>query len=328
MCALAGVGADPCIGQAAEPKSGEQIRVLIIDGQNNHKFWPKTTAMMKSFLLESGRFSVDVARTRFTWRGGDLVKQFALNDGKTYEDLPEPKSDSEFKPKFSDYDVVLSNFGWKAAPWPEETQDALDEFVGGGGGMVIVHAADNSFGDWEAFNQMIGLGGWDGRTEKSGPYVYINQDGDVVRDTSPGRGGSHGPKHEYQVVVREPDHPITRGMPRSWMHAQDELYQQLRGPAENMTILATAFADPKFKGTGRHEPVLMTIDYKDGRIFHTVMGDNDVAMECVGFMSSLVRGVEWAATGDVQSSDIPSDFPQPLEVSARKFEAAETATSN
>ena len=125
--------------------------------KNNHAMWPKTTMMMKSFLEETGRFTVDVQRTKFTWKGGDLLKQYPLDDGTTYEDLPNPKSDPDFTPQFSKYDVVLSNFGWKAAPWPKETQDALEAYVRGGGGMVIIHAADNSFGDWDEFNKMIGL---------------------------------------------------------------------------------------------------------------------------------------------------------------------------
>jgi type 1 glutamine amidotransferase len=297
----------------------EKLKVLIIDGQNNHVMWPKTTIMMKTFLEQSGRFAVDVARTKFTWKGGELLKQYPLDDGKTYEDLKQPQSDPDFKPKFSNYDVVLSNFGWKAAPWPQETQDALEAYVSGGGGMAIIHAADNSFGDWREFNMMIGLGGWDGRNEKSGPYVYFNDDGKVVRDSSVGSGGSHGPQHEYQIVIRDPDHPITRGLPRAWMHAKDELYQQLRGPADNMSILATAYADEKFKGTGRHEPMIMTIDYGKGRIFHTPMGDNDGSMQCVGFITTLLRGTEWAATGKVTLTEVPSDFPTAVEPIQRAF---------
>lgn len=296
-----------------------KIKVLIIDGQNNHAMWPKTTVMMKNYLEQSGHFTVDVSRTRYTWKGGDLLKQFSLQDGKTYEDLGQPKSDPDFKPDFAAYDVVLSNFGWKAAPWPQETQTALEEYVAGGGGMVIIHAADNSFGDWPSFNQMIGLGGWDGRNEKSGPYVYYDKSEKLVRDTSPGSGGSHGPQHEYQIVVRDTEHPITKGMPRTWLHAKDELYQQLRGPAENMTVLATAYADPKYKGTGRHEPMIMTITYDKGRIFHTPMGDNDGSMECVGFITTLLRGTQWAASGEVTITEIPEDFPKPFEASQRSF---------
>jgi type 1 glutamine amidotransferase len=303
-------------GATAEDK----LKVLIIDGQNNHTAWPKTTVMMKKYLEDSGRFTVDVERTKYTWKGGDLLKQYPLSDGKTYEDLKQPKTDPDFKPKFSSYDVVLSNFGYNAADWPQETQDDLVDFVSGGGGLVVIHAADNAFGDWKEFNEMIGLGGWGGRNEKTGPYVYFDESGKEARDTSPGKGGSHGPQHEFQIVIRDPDHPITQGLPRAWMHAKDELYQQLRGPANHMTILATAYADKNFKGTGRHEPMMMTIDYGTGRVYHTPMGHADYSMQCVGYITTLVRGTEWAATGEVMLTEVPSDFPTSSKPSERAFD--------
>ncbi len=298
----------------------DKLKVLIIDGQNNHTDWPKTTVMMKKYLEQTGRFTVDVERTKYTWKGGDLLKQYPLDDGKTYEDLPQPKSDPDFKPTFSNYDVVLSNFGFNAADWPQETQDALAKFVSGGGGLVVVHAADNSFGSWKEFNQMIGIGGWGGRDEKSGPYVFIDEAGKTVRDESSGKGGAHGPQHPFQIVIRNADHPITKGLPRAWMHAKDELYQQLRGPADNMTILATAYADKNFKGTGRHEPMMMTIDYGKGRVYHTPMGHADYSVQCVGFITTLIRGTEWAATGKVTLTEVPSDFPNANEPSERVFD--------
>lgn len=298
----------------------EKLKVLIIDGQNNHVAWPQTTIMMKKYLQDSGRFTVDVARTKYTWKGGELLKQYPLGDGKTYEDLPQPKSDPDFKPDFAQYDVVVNNFGWNAADWPEQTQRGLDDFVRGGGGLVIIHAADNSFGGWDQYNRMIGLGGWGNRDEKSGPYVYIDESGETIRDTSPGKGGSHGPQHEFQIVIRNPDHPITKGLPRAWMHSKDELYQQLRGPADNMTILATAFADKERKGTGRHEPMMMTIDYGKGRVYHTPMGHADYSIQCVGFITTFLRGTEWAATGTVTLDEVPDDFPTATATSERKFD--------
>ncbi|QDV71573.1 Trehalose utilization [Rosistilla carotiformis] len=300
--------------------AAEKLKALIVDGQNNHGAWPKTTVMMKRYLEETERFTVDVQRTQYTWNGGKLLDEYPLNDGRKYQSLSKPKSDPDFKPTFSDYDVVVNNFGHSAAAWPKETQVALDKFVHSGGGLVVVHAADNAFSEWPQYNQMIGLGGWGGRNEKSGPYVFIDADGKTVRDTSPGRGGNHGPQHEYQIVVRNPDHPITRGLPRSWMHTKDELYQQLRGPADKMTILATAFAAEDFKGTGRHEPMMMTIDYGKGRVYHTPMGHADYSMECVGFITTLIRGTEWAATGDVTLTEVPKDFPSFDKASKRSFE--------
>jgi HEAT repeat protein len=115
------------------------------------------------------------------------------------------------------------------------------------------------------------------------------------------------------VVNRDSSHPVTAGLPEKWMHARDELYSLLRGAGENMHILATAYSDPGTRGTGRDEPVLFTITFGKGRIFHTVlghaMGDGPhPAMQCVGFIVTFLRGAEWAATGKV-TQKIPGDFP-------------------
>lgn len=295
------------------------MKALIIDGQNNHDMWPMTTVMMKQYLEETGLFEVDVERTAFTWKGDDLIEKFPLEGGKETKALPEPTPDPNYTPDFSKYDVVLSNFGWNAAPWPETTRAALETFVSNGGGLVVVHAADNSFPEWEAYNKMIGLGGWGGRTEKDGPYVYYNDADELIRDTTAGRGGHHGPQREFQIKLRDTTHPITKGMPELWLHAKDELYDQLRGPAENMQILATAYADEEKGGSGRHEPMLIALTYGQGRIFHNPMGHADYSMECVGFIVTLQRGTEWAATGQVSQMAIPADFPTADQVSQRNF---------
>jgi uncharacterized protein len=166
---------------------------------------------------------------------------------------------------------------------------------------------------------MIGLGGWGDRTEKTGPYIYLDESGKRIEDNSPGRGGSHGNQHEFPIVIRDSDHPITKGLPKVWMHAKDELYDRLRGPGTDMKILATAYASPETKGSGRHEPMIMTIDYEKGRIFHTPLGHAEYSMECVGFITVFVRGTEWAATGQVTNTAVPDDFPKPDAVSIRKF---------
>ncbi len=280
-----------CLLLAATASAEPRLKALIVDGQNNHN-WQATTPLLKKHLEASGLFRVDVATSP-----------------------PNGQDVSGFKPDFAAYDVVVSNYN--GAPWPKETQDALTAFVRGGKGLVVVHAADNAFPEWKAYNQMIGVGGWGGRNEKSGPYVRF-RDGKVVRDTAPGNGGSHGAQHPFLVVVRNSEHPITAGLPSSWLHASDELYDRLRGPAENMTVLATALADKGKGGSGEHEPMLMAIDYGKGRVFHTTLGHSPEAMQCVGFIVTLERGAEWAATGKVTQRKLPDDFPTADEVRTRK----------
>jgi type 1 glutamine amidotransferase len=92
------------------------------------------------------------------------------------------------------------------------------------------------------------------------------------------------------------------------MHAADELYNTLCGPAQNVDVLASAYSDPKNHGTGEQEPMLMAIRYGKGRVFHTTLGHDVPAMECVGFMTTLQRGTEWAAIGIVTQA-VPADFP-------------------
>ena len=296
----------------------EKLKALIVDGQNNHTMWPKTTVMMKRYLQQTELFSVDVARTAFTWRGEDLLAKYAVDGIGNTTPTKEPRPDPNFKPRFSDYDVVVSNYN--GAAWPVETRRSFIDFVRNGGGYVVVHAANNAFGDWPEYNEVIGLGGWGNRNERSGPYVFINSEGVLVRDTSPGRGGNHGSQHPFQVIIRDDSHPITRGMPRQWMHARDELYDLLRGPAHNMQILATAYADKAQGGSGRHEPMMFTVEFGKGRVFHTPMGHADYSQECVGFILSLQRGTEWAASGKVTQTGIPADFPERDQVSQRKFD--------
>lgn len=273
----------PADSRAEPPR---KLKVLIVDGQNNHD-WANTTPVMRATLEKTGRFEVSVATSP-----------------------PKNQSLEGFRPDFKSHDIVLSNYNGK--DWSEATRKDFEEFVRQGGGVVIVHAANNSFPRWKAFNEMIGLGGWGGRNEKSGPYLRL-RDGKFVTDSSPGRGGSHGRQHPFVVEARAPEHPILKGLPLRWLHEKDELYDRLRGPARNVKVLATSFASKEHRGSGEHEPVLMTITWGKGRIFHTTLGHSPRSMTCVGFQTTLVRGAEWSATGKV-TLPVPENFPTDAEV--------------
>jgi uncharacterized protein len=262
------------------------LKALIVTGQNNHN-WKRSSIFLKEILEKPGIFSVDVQ----------------ISPGKGEDML-------DFIVDFTPYDVVVLDYN--GDEWPEKTKNNFVSYVKNGGGVVIYHAADNAFPEWEEYNEIIGLGGWGERNESAGPYFYI-ENGKVVRDDSPGRGGSHGEQHEFIVHAYNPDHPILEGLAEIWLHTRDELYSELRGPANNLEVLAYAYADRKYKGTGRNEPVLMTILYGEGRIFHTVLGHAGgglfaPAMECAGFVTTLQRGAEWAATGKV-IQEVPVSFP-------------------
>lgn len=298
----------------------DKLKVLLIDGQNNHS-WQQTTPILKWALEDSGRFTVTVSTTPGTAprlpqppKGDASAEQkaqyqAALDKAKKEVAIFEEAKErlwTSWHPKFSDYDVVMSNYNGDL--WPEVVRKEFVDYVRNGGGFVSVHAANNSFPDWTEYNQMIGVGGWGGRNEKSGPYVRF-KDGKIVKQTDPGPGGGHGAKHEFVVELREPSHPIVAGLPAKWMHASDELYDKLRGPAEHLTVLATAYSDKKTGGTGENEPMLLVTDFGKGRVFHTTLGHGTDSMSGLGFQVTLLRGTQWAATGKVT---IPAPKPEEL----------------
>jgi type 1 glutamine amidotransferase len=266
------------------------MKALIVDGQNGHD-WKSTTPVLKRLLEETGLFAVDVATSP-----------------------PKGQDMSGFKPDFAAYDVVVSNY--QGDPWPDETGKAFVDYVSGGGGLVIYHFACAAFPDWKEYNEMIGLGGWGGRNEKWGPYVRW-RDGKIVRDNNPGRAGAHGPMQPFQLVVREPNHPITKGLPEKFAHCDDELYGWLRGPAKNLTVLATAFAPKEKGGAGEHEPLLFVVRYGKGRVFFNALGHTANELRSVAFIATFQRGAEWAATGKV-TQKVPDDFPGPDKPSVRE----------
>ena len=284
----------PVEAQKKNKKNTQKIKVLLVDGQSiNHKHWKEWTPVLLKQLDDAGLFEIDVATSPM--KGESLDK---------------------FNPRFKNYDVVVTIYDGDT--WSMRTKRNLENFLESGGGMVVIHAADNAFPDWNDYNLMIGLGGWGNRNESAGPYVYIDNNGQIKRELTPGAAGHHGPRHEYVVESRLPEHPIMKGLPARWLHTEDELYDQLRGPATNMEILATAYSDEKYDGTKRHEPILMTIRYGDGRIFHTVLGHDKVALSCTGFMTTFVRGCEWAAKTKVTYA-LPEDFPDEKSSKTRTY---------
>jgi type 1 glutamine amidotransferase len=180
------------------------------------------------------------------------------------------------------YDVLLLNYkdtknGGPETRWSEANKKAFIDAVAGGKGLLVYHHASSAFTGGDPFGrefEHVIAGGWR-------------------------KQGNHGKRHVFTVTIRKPDHPITKGMPAEFRHANDELYQNsVMLPGSE--VLATAYSDHSIdpKNSGLNEPVVWVAHYGKGRVCENVLGHDVEAMKSPGFQTLMIRGVEWCATGD------------------------------
>lgn len=262
------------------------IKVLIVDGFSNHD-WAHTTRLIREILDKTGRFRVDVA----TFPANANDPAFAT-----------------FRPPFSNYDVVIqncNNLGNKGE-WPVAMRQDFVKYVREGGGVYIFHSANNSFANWEEYNQIIGLG-WRGT---GFPSIGIDAGGKIQRiPPGEGKSTSHGQRTD-RVVHRIGNDPIHDGFPKTWMAAMIEVYTYPRGSAKNMNVLSWA-QDPDAK---KNWPVEWTVSYGKGRVYNSVFGHvwadetNPAGIRCAGFQMVMIRALQWLAKRPVDFP-VPADFP-------------------
>ncbi|HTS29570.1 MAG TPA: ThuA domain-containing protein [Bryobacteraceae bacterium] len=255
----------------------EKAPILIVDGISNHD-WRTATRELKAILIASGRFTVDVSTTP----AADAA----------------PSAWDAWHPDFRQYRAVVNNFNGGHTPagirWPARVEQALEQYVRGGGGLVIYHAANNAFLKWRAYNDMIGLG-W--REKSFGPGLMVSACGAVVRvPAGTGLDPGHGPRHDFEVHVLDPRHAITQGLPRVWLQPSEQLTHGQHGPAEGLTILTYAASEI----SQQNEPMDWVRTYGKGRVYTTMLGhtwqnEPNPNLQCPEFRKLLAQAVEWTA---------------------------------
>lgn len=209
-------------------------------------------------------------------RSSPFIKRLLEDSGKFSVTITEnPSAALEDANALADFDLIFSDYN--GPEWSDLAKRNFESAIASGTGLVVMHAADNAFRGWIEYEKMVGL---------------------LWRE-----GTGHGQFQEIEVKIVDPEHPITCGLVdfRTW----DELYHRLvHMHGVPYRVLATAWSNPEKGGTGRDEPVMVVTNYGEGRVYHHVLGHvwegGDMqALENEGFQKALVRGCEWAATGDV-----------------------------
>ncbi len=187
------------------------------------------------------------------------------------------------------YDVILSN--WNTWPditgyrWKSDLEKAFLNFIAGGKGFVNVHAGSSALQDWPEFQQIAG-GTWElGVT-------------------------GHGPIHTFKVSIDDKDHPVMGGLEEFYI--KDELWHRTKFH-EDIHVIGSAYSSSEKKGTDENEPVVVTTKYGKGRGLYLVLGHNKATMQNNAWKTLLLRGTEWAATGDV-SIQVQGPWPATADI--------------
>jgi type 1 glutamine amidotransferase len=220
---------------AADPPAAK--RVVIVTGEDgSYHNWRATAPALKALLAKEPRLDVSLVED---------VKFLAA-------------------PELRKYDAVVlhfKNFDPKV-PGPA-AQRNLDEYVRGGGGLVLVHFACGAFQEWPEFVQIAGRV-WNPKLRP------------------------HDPHGKFRVDIADAEHPITRGMKP--FETTDELYVCLDG-AVPIRVLATAVS----KVDKKVYPMAFVLEPGKGRTFHCVLGHDVGAFAAAGVGELYRRGTAWAA---------------------------------
>ena len=219
-----------------------------------------------------------------------FIKDLLVKAGMSVDVTETPAKDLTTD-NLAKYDVLFLNYkdtksGAEATRWSDANKKAFADAVKGGKGLFVYHHASSAFTDgseWGKEFERITAGGWR-------------------------KQGHHGKKHEFTVKIAKPDHPITKDMPATFTHSVDELYQNsLLFP--DCEVLVTSWSDPAKdpKNTGKHEPSVWVSKHGEGRVCNNALGHDVAAMQDKGFQTLLIRGVEWAATGEVKTP-VPAEL--------------------
>jgi type 1 glutamine amidotransferase len=173
------------------------------------------------------------------------------------------------------YDLILNNwntFGKDKREWTAEMKAAFLAWVRNGGGFFVLHAGGSLFYDWEEFHTLVG-GTWE-------------------------KGTYHPHMQNFTVNIADKEHPVTRGLKD--FETFDEPWQKLSNRNPNRRVLASGVVSKENKGSGEAEPFAFVTELGKGRCFNLVLGHDGKALNNAGCKALLLRGAEWAATGDVK----------------------------
>lgn len=154
-----------------------------------------------------------------------------------------------------------------------EQEQALQNWVEGGRGLVGIHAAADTEYDWEWYGQAMG-----------------------------GYFKSHPHNQDATIKVEDRDHPSTEHLEAEWVR-YDEWYNYRDNPRGNVHVLLT-LDETSYQGgeMGDDHPISWHNEVGNGRVWYTGLGHTEESYKEEAFLQHVLGGIRWAAGDGVQSS--------------------------
>ena len=147
-------------------------------------------------------------------------------------------------------------------PLPDRA--AFLRFVRSGGAFVGVHSASDTFHGGPAYRRLLGA--------------------EVAR---------HGAQQEGRVVVSGRPHPVTRGLPRSFL-LFEEFYEFTAAPLPGSRVLLRLDPTSVDDELGQDLPLVWTRRYGKGRVFYDALGHFGATWRHPRHSRLVRRGLAWA----------------------------------
>jgi type 1 glutamine amidotransferase len=191
------------------------------------------------------------ARTRIEWT---IVRETSMSNGHRiplYEN-----------PNWADgYDVVVHNECYADVTDPAYIGKILDAHKKGTP-AIVVHCAMHTY-----------------RSLKSDEY----------REFLGVSTFRHGKQHPLDVKTLQPEHPIMKGFPTSWVTGNEELDW-----IEKVWPGTTALAQAKAEENKKDNAVIWVHNYGKGKVFGTTLAHNNKTMSDPVYLDMFTRGLLWA----------------------------------
>jgi type 1 glutamine amidotransferase len=173
--------------------------------------------------------------------------------------------------------VIFYNTNYRGGPLLSRAQEAaFEEYIRGGGSFVGVHSATPLNGTleesiWPWYFRLFGV-----------------------------RFKGHPPQRIAPMVIEDPDHPATRGLPARIL-LSDEWYAMQTNPRDVAGVKVLATVDetgfPAGSGMGDH-PVSWHRTFEGARTFVTLVGHDMSSFTHPDFLRHLTGGILWAGGWD------------------------------